>query len=59
MSTKCISKYELLDLFKEVYNKDIVISKKSGSKLNRCLLGQFKVPTLREQLNELKEFYDY
>tara|TARA_R100000742_G_C4231118_1_gene52647 strand:- start:22 stop:738 length:717 start_codon:yes stop_codon:yes gene_type:complete len=59
MSTKCISKYELLNLFKEVYDKDIIINKKTSAKKDRCLLGQLRVPTLREQLNELKEFYDY
>ena len=57
MSTKCISKYELLNLFKEVYNKDIVIKESSELKYNRCLRGQIKVPSLREQLEELKEFY--
>ena len=44
ISTKCISKYELLNLFKEVYDKDIVINKKEGLKNDRCLLGQLKVP---------------
>ena len=58
MSTKCISKYELLNLFKEVYNKDIVINKKTNLQNNRCLKGQLKVPSLKEQLEELKEFYD-
>jgi len=58
MSTKCISKYELLNLFKEVYNKDIVINKKTDLQNNRCLKGQIQVPSLREQLEELKEFYD-
>ena len=58
ISTKCMSKYELLNLFKEVYDKDIVINKKEGLKNDRCLLGQLKVPSLKEQLEELKEFYD-
>ena len=58
ISTKCISKYELLNLFKEVYNKDIVINKKTDLQNNRCLKGQIQVPSLREQLKELKEFYD-
>ena len=58
MSTKCMSKYELLNIFKEVYDKDIVINKSSDLKNNRCLIGQLKVPSIREQLEELKEFYD-
>ena len=57
ISTKCISKYELLHLVKEVYNKDIVIKESSELKHNRCLRGQIKVPSIREQLEELKEFY--
>ena len=58
ISTKCISKYELLSLFKEVYNKEVVINKLSDLMNNRCLVGQLKVPELKEQLKELKEFYD-
>lgn len=57
ISTKCISKYELLSLFKEVYNTNIVIKKKLNLKNNRCLKGQIKVIELKEQLKELKEFY--
>ena len=44
-------------LVKEVYNKDIVIKESSELKHNRCLRGQIKVPSIREQLEELKEFY--
>ena len=57
ISTKCLSKYELLNLFKEVYNKDIVIKESSELKYNRCLRGQLKIPSIREQLEELKVFY--
>ena len=57
ISTDCISKYELLNLFKEVYEKEITIHKKVSLKSNRCLKGQLKVPTLKKQLKELKEFY--
>jgi dTDP-4-dehydrorhamnose reductase len=57
ISTKCISKYELLQLIKEVYNKDIVIKESSELKYNRCLRGQLKIPSIREQLEELKVFY--
>ena len=57
ISTKCISKYNLLELFKEVYDKKIVIKKKSDLKNNRCLRGQLNVPSLQEQLEEFKEFY--
>jgi len=57
MSTECISKYELLNIVKEVYDKEIIINKDSNKKINRCLRGQVKVPIIREQLKELKEFY--
>ena len=58
ISTSCISKYELLTIIKEVYNKDIVINKDDGVKANKCLNGQIKTPSIKEQLKELKDFYD-
>lgn len=58
ISTECISKYKLLTLFKDVYKKDIIINKKSHIKINRCLIGDIKVSSLKKQLQELREFYD-
>ncbi len=58
LSTKCISKYDLLNIIKEVYEKKIVIHKDSTVKINRCLRGHIKVPTIKEQLQKLKGFYE-
>jgi dTDP-4-dehydrorhamnose reductase len=56
-STKCISKYELLNLIKDVFNKKIIIHKNSDMIVNRCLKGTLKVSNIRNQIVELKEFY--
>ena len=55
-ATECISKCQLLEIMKEIYQKDIVINKSLDIKVNKCLTGNIKVPTIREQLIELKEF---
>ena len=52
-----LSKYDLLNVIKEVYDKKIVIHKDSKLKINRCLRGQVEVPTIKKQLQQLKEFY--
>ncbi len=57
-ATECISKYELLKIMSEVYNKEIVINTNSTIKVNKCLVGNIKVPTIKEQLEDMKEFYD-
>jgi len=58
VSTNCISKYELLTIIKEVYNKDIIINEDDSVKANKCLNGQIKTTPIKEQLKELKAFYD-
>ena len=58
ISTDCISKYELLNIIKEVYEKDIIINKNDEVQANKCLNGQIKTKPIREQLKELKVFYD-
>ena len=58
ISTDCISKYELLNIIKEVYEKDIIINKNDEVRANKCLNGQIKTKPIREQLKELKVFYD-
>ena len=55
-ATECISKCELLEIMKDVYCKDIEINKNSDIKINKCLIGNIEVPTIREQLIEMKEF---
>ena len=57
ISTECISKYDLLNIIKEVYDKDIVINENYDVMINKCLNGQIKVPPIKQQLEELKVFY--
>ncbi len=54
---ECISKYELLLLLKEIYNKDITIIPKNTPTFNKCIQGEVKTLPLRDQINALKEFY--
>ena len=56
-ATECISKYQLLNLIKRVFNKDIIVNKDSSMRANRCLSGTLKVKDINKQLLELKEFY--
>ena len=55
-STECISKYELLTIIKDVYDKDITINKDDKVKADKCLKGQIKTTPIKEQLKELKKF---
>ena len=57
ISTDCISKYELLSTIKKIYDKDIVINKNDKVKNNKCLDGKIKVLNIKEQIEEMKEFY--
>tara|TARA_Y100000593_G_scaffold1141_1_gene2276 strand:- start:1310 stop:2044 length:735 start_codon:yes stop_codon:yes gene_type:complete len=58
--TDCISKYELLNIIKDVYDKDIHINEKSDVEIKKCLESNVDVPTIENQLKEMKEFYcDY
>jgi dTDP-4-dehydrorhamnose reductase len=50
-----ISKYDILLLFKTFYNKNITIIPKDLGK-NKCLKGNINTKSLKEQLEELKEF---
>ena len=54
---ECVSKYELLLLLKEIYNKDININPIDSPSYNKCLKGTIKTLPLREQISALKEFY--
>ena len=56
--TECISKYMLLQKIKDVYKKkDILIYKNYDMKTNKCLEGNVKVPSIENQLKELRGFY--
>ena len=53
---QCISKYEMLLMFKSLFGKNnTIIPHKLGK--NKCLKGDIYTPSLKQQLNELKEFY--
>ena len=54
-----VSKYELLEIIKDVFNKDIEIKKNSKVEFERCLEKTDGMPHLdiRTQLKELKEYY--
>jgi dTDP-4-dehydrorhamnose reductase len=52
------SKFGIITLAKDVYNKDIeIIPFATDTSANKCLLSDVKVPELREQLIELKAFF--
>jgi dTDP-4-dehydrorhamnose reductase len=52
---KPISKFNMLKLFAEFYGKNIQINPINLGK-NKCLIGTIKTKSLKEQLDELKEF---
>tara|TARA_A100000164_G_C21941463_1_gene790960 strand:- start:756 stop:1508 length:753 start_codon:yes stop_codon:yes gene_type:complete len=54
-ATDCISKYDLLVKVKTVFNKKIKINKNMKIKANKCLIGNYKVPTIDNQLLKLKK----
>ena len=53
---KCISKYDLLELINKVFEKNIFIEKCDKVKANKCLKGSYEVPSIEDQLKELKIF---
>jgi len=54
-----VSKYELLEIIKDVFNKDIEIKKNPEVEFERCLKKTDGMPhiDIKTQLEELKEFY--
>lgn len=56
--SECISKYELLCIFKDVYKKDIIISPFENDLIDKCLNGTIITKNIREQLIELKSYYE-
>ena len=56
ISSTPVSKFELLNAIKAVFNKDIgIIEQDNGS--NKCLDGIIYTGTIQKQLEELKEYY--
>ena len=58
-ATECLSKFKLLNIMKDVYRKDIVVHPKEAVPVNKCLVGQAVVPSIRQQLIELRDFYQF
>jgi dTDP-4-dehydrorhamnose reductase len=58
-TSECISKYDLLNIMKSVFDKEIYIHRDSNTKVHRCLNRTYDMPHLdiETQLKELKEFY--
>lgn len=57
-SPECVSKYDLLELFKEVYDRDVAITPiASGKPSNKCLLSDKPLTSIKDQLTELRQFY--
>ncbi len=61
-----ISKYELLKLFNIIFNKDLIIIKNTEVQSNKTIISSinikdliFIIKPLKEQIIELKHFYDY
>lgn len=52
----CLSKYELLCIIKEVYNKDINILLYENEYINKCLVGKITTKHIKDQLEELKKY---
>lgn len=66
LASNTVSKYELLNIFKKVYQKEIVINEISNPVINKTLIPSteqdifFKdiIKSLDDQIFELKEFYE-
>jgi dTDP-4-dehydrorhamnose reductase len=55
--TECVSKFELLNLIKDVFQHDIEITPIDGIGKDKCLVADIKLVDIKQQLVELKEFY--
>jgi dTDP-4-dehydrorhamnose reductase len=54
---ECLSKFDLLNLIKEIFKKDIKINPNDSVVLNKCLKGDIQTSNIKTQLKELKEYY--
>jgi dTDP-4-dehydrorhamnose reductase len=57
-NSECISKFELLTIMKEVFNHNIEIIPIENIGSDKCLIGHIKTKNIKQQLIELKEFYE-
>jgi dTDP-4-dehydrorhamnose reductase len=58
IGSECISKCQILVALKEVHNLDINITPTNEVVANKCLIPTIKTPHIKQQLIELKEFYE-
>lgn len=54
---ECLSKYDLLNKIKNIFDKNIEIIPIDNNPINKCLSGNIKVSNIEIQLIELKKFY--
>jgi dTDP-4-dehydrorhamnose reductase len=57
IESTCLSKYDLLNLIKEIFNKNINIIPEDKISINKCLKGNIKSLDIKTQLQELKNYY--
>lgn len=53
----CLSKFDLLLLFKRIFNKQIELIPNPNVEVDKCLSGDIKTPSIENQLQELKSYY--
>jgi dTDP-4-dehydrorhamnose reductase len=56
-SSECISKFELLNIIKHVFQHDIETTPIDNIGKDKCLIPDIKLSDIKQQLIELKEFY--
>jgi dTDP-4-dehydrorhamnose reductase len=54
----CVSKYEILNHINDTFGRKIKILKKETDNVDKCLLGEIKMPSIKDQIKELKYFID-
>lgn len=54
---ECLSKYNLLQIIKDIFEVNIDITADDSVVVNKCLIGSILAPSIETQLIELKQFY--
>lgn len=58
VGTEAISKFDLLNIFNEIFQTNHNITKQdTGCGIFKCLISDFKVPNIQQQIIELKNWY--
>lgn len=59
VGTDGLNKYELLNMFNEIYDKNVIINSFEPEKsANKMLVSDYDLPSLEQQIIELKQFYE-